>query len=320
MSTMRTDVDRLPAVRDRGVQLAAPGAGTVYPESVIEGHLTASGASWSVGEMGVLAEFHHHGATSMPDPLTVVTTGGAMRVGFQPDMTALAYETPSANPRLWNHGIAFCLSGERARMSGRTRLTEIGADAHAIFGEHLGHVLFDLGLGLRTADFLVRTDDEALIRILRKAEGHNWLEDAALNASLVAASPTRIVVSRLARIEVNNPIPQPAGVSPDGPHTHLLPALLSRRRVHDANIPMPPDVLPCLTLYPAHPARDAEGRERAFDAGFHDAFQALLAQFGNPEYLGGKQGMVSPDSRLVHLGRIIASRQRALREQAAESV
>lgn len=288
------------------------------PSPLVERHLTESAASWSVGEMGVLAEFHHHGPTWRPGPFTVATTGGSMSIDLQPGTIALAYETPSANPRLWNHGIALCLPADRARMAGRTRLTEIGADTGAIFAEQRDHVVFDLGLGLRTADFLVRTHDDVLIRILRKAEGHSWLDDGALNATIVAASPTRIVASRLARIEVANPIPQPAGVSPDGPHTHLLPALLRHHRVHDANIPVPRGVLPCLTLYPAHPVRDPEGRERAFDAGLHEAFQKLLAEFGDPEYLAGKQGRATGDSRLAHLGRIIGGRQQALLDLYAQ--
>lgn len=270
--------------------------------------------------MGVLAEFHHHGPTSLPGPLAVATAGGAMRVVLQPDTTVLAYETPSANSRLWNHGVVLCLPADRARMCGRVRLTEIGADTDAIFGAQRDHLLFDLGLGVCTADFLIRTDDAAMIRILRRAEGRSWFDDCALNASIVAASPSRILVSRLARIEVTNPIPRPAGVSPDGPHTHLLPALLRRHRVYDANIPVPRGVLPCLTLYPAHPARDPEGRERAFDPALHEAFQALLAQFGDPQYLAGKQGKTALDSRLAHLGRIIGGRQRALVDQYAEKI
>ena len=100
----------------------------------------------------------------------------------------------------------------------------------------------------------------------------------------------------------------------------MLPALLRRHRVYDANIPVPRGVLPCLTLYPAHPARDPEGRERAFDPALHEAFQALLAQFGDPQYLAGKQGKSALDSRLAHLGRIIGGRQRALFDQYAEKI
>ena len=315
---MFKDPHKPPAGPHHGLRYTAGGTRSVHTARLIEHHLTESAASWSVGELGALAEFHHHGPTSQPDPFTLATAGGAIRVDLEADTSALAYETPSANPRLWNHGIVLCLPASRARMAGRARLTEIGADTDAIFGAQRDQRLFDLGLGLCTADFLVRTDDAALIRTLRRAEGRSWFDDDALNATIVAASPTRILASRLARIEVTNPIPQPAGVSPDGPHTHLLPALLRRHRVYDANIPVPRGALPCLMLYPAHPARDPEGNERAFDAGLHEAFQALLAQFGDPQYLSGKQGKTCLDSRLAHLGRIVGGRQRALLDQYVE--
>lgn len=274
-------------------------------------HLADPTSSWSVGELGVLAEFHHHGPTLQPDAFTVVTGGGAIRIREHAGSVPLAYETPSANPRLWNHGVVFCLPAEAACMARRTCVTEIGVDAEAILQGSRGDVLFDLGLGLRTADFLVRTSDSALLGVLRAACGRRWIDDPALNHAIVAASPARVIVSRLARVEITNPIPAPGGVSPEGPHTHLLPSIMRRARVHDANIPVPAGMLPCLTLYPAHPARDAEGRERAFDAGLHLAYQELLHGLGHPEYLAAKAGDTDTDSRVAHLGRLIAKRQRA---------
>jgi hypothetical protein len=239
-----------------------------------------------------------------------------MRAHARDGVVPLAYETPSANPRLWNHGVVFCLPVEEACMSARTCVTELGVDSESILPEARGDILFDLGLGLRTADFMVRTGDAALLSVLRAACGRRWSDDPALNAAIVAASPARVIVSRLARVEITNPIPAPGGVSPDGPHTHLLPSIMRRARVHDANIPVPAGMLPCLTLYPAHPARDAEGRERAFDAGLHLAYQDLLKGFGHPEFLAAKKGDAQVDSRVAHLGRLIAKRQQAFLQAA----
>jgi len=279
-------------------------------------HLADPTSSWSVGELGVLAEFHHHGPTLQPDPYTVITGGGAIRIHERNDVVPLAYETPSANPRLWNHGVVFCLPAKAAGMARRTCVTEIGPDTDAILQGARSDVLFDLGLGMRTVDFMVRTGDAAMLRVMRAACGRRWIDDADLNNAIVAASPNRVIVSRLARVEISNAIPAPGGVSPDGPHTHLLPAIMRRARVHDANIPVPAGMLPCLTLYPAHPARDAEGRERAFDAGLHLAYQELLAGLGHPEYLAAKAGDANPDSRVAHLGRLIAKRQQAFLQAA----
>jgi hypothetical protein len=274
--------------------------------------LGCAASAWSVGELGVLAEFHHHGRTARPDATTVVAQGGAMRVAGDVEPMLLAYETPAANPRLWNHGIAFCLPESVARGAKRTTITTRGPDADAIDPAERDGELFDLGLGRITTDFLVRTRDPELIARLRDANGATWAADHGLQAAILRASPTRVLVSRLARVEVTNPIPPAGGVSPDGPHTHLLPGVMRRGRVHDANIPVPPGWLPCLTLYPPHPARDAEGRERAFDADAHERFQALLRQFGDRDYLAGKRGAGADDSHFARVGRLIAARQRAL--------
>jgi hypothetical protein len=266
-----------------------------------------------VGEFGVLAEFHHRKArTAGMGEYTVTTQGGAMRVTPRADARILAYETPSPNPRLWNHGIAFCLPEEKARMDCRTGVTELGPDDGAIFALARHEVLFDLGLARRSVNFCVRTADAALVDLLRGAQGHSVLERPDLNAAIVAAGPTRVVESRMARVEITNPIPAPGGVSPDGPHTHLMPNLIRRRRTHDANIPMPAGYLPCLTLYPSHPARDGEGRERPFDSRLHESYQRLLERYGDPDYVAAKRGAAVSPSRRESLGRLIAARQVAL--------
>ena len=318
---------------------------------LIDAHLQLSASSWSVGEFGVLAEFHHtqpeRGAI---DVRTVGAAGGALRIESDERMRdlglrVLAYETPSPNPRLWNHGIAFCLPENVALMDNRSGVTELGPDREAIFESDRNATLFDLGLGRRSLNFCVRSADPALIDVLRGASGAAVFDCPDLLAVLAAAGPTRVVLSRIARVEVSNPIPPPGGVSPEGPHTHLLPGLMKARRTHNASIPVPAGFLPCLTLYPAHPARDAEGRERAFDPRLHAAYQSLLERHGDAEFVAGKREVVDMEegaqplaqngegaqpraqngegaqprahsgggySRARNLGRLIAARQRAI--------
>ena len=87
--------------------------------------------------------------------------------------------------------------------------------------------------------------------------------------------------------------------------------------MHDASIPVPVGYLPCLTLYPAHPARDAEGRERPFGPAVHASYQRLLERYGDAEYVAAKQSAQVDDQagcRSAHLGHLIAARQRALLE------
>ncbi len=282
-------------------------------DQLVVEHLGEPTSSWSVGEFGVLAEFHQGAFTNViGDGWTARTQGGAIRVTPHAGVRVLAYETPSPNPRHWNHGIAFCLPEDVASMDRRTSIAELGPDRDAIFPEARDEILFDLGLGRRSINFCVRTSDGALIGLLRGARGRSLLEDPLLGAAVAAAGPVRVVESRTARIEVSNPIPPRDGVSPDGPHTHLLPGLMKSGRTHNANIPVPAGYLACLTLYPAHPARDTEGREHEFDAGMHAAYQQLLERFGDPDYVAAKRSSAPPRSRKESLGQLIAARQRAL--------
>ena len=211
---------------------------------VLSGQLALPTTSWSMGEFGALGEFHHHGASSLTD-LTLDATAGSLSIDHRP-CTAIAYETISGRPGRWLQGMALCLPAEKARMNRRQVITGLGLDNDAVRGEDRSAWLFDLGLGLRTVDFCVRTADPSLLQILRNAEGSALLPDQSLFERLRQASPHRVVLSRLARLEVRSLIPPGGQASPPGAHTHLLPHLLHRRRAHSANVPVPAHLLPCL--------------------------------------------------------------------------
>jgi hypothetical protein len=98
---------------------------------------------------------------------------------------------------------------------------------------------------------------------------------------VVPASPHRVFVSRMGRIEVFQPIPSSDGRSPDGPHTHVLPKLLQHKRTHAATEQIPAGFVPCAHLYPAHPIKDAFGRTVPFDKKRHANFQEMLHRFGD---------------------------------------
>jgi hypothetical protein len=73
--------------------------------------------------------------------------------------------------------------------------------------------------------------DTATRAALREGVGEKLLEPGNPAAAAMArASPTRIFVSALARLEVHQPIPPPGGRSPSGPHSHLLPGRLAEGR------------------------------------------------------------------------------------------
>jgi hypothetical protein len=266
---------------------------------LVAAHLADPASGWSIGASGVLAEFMRDAAEPCErDRFQALTARGAIRVDPNADLAALAYEVLSAQPGLWHHGVLFSRPAATAALPVRTVVTELGRDRDAIGDEDRSAVLFDLGLGSSAFAFCVRTSNAALLRTLRHAAGGGFLAAGPeLAATLVAASPHRVAISRVARIEVYQPIAAEGGATPSGPHTHLMPRLLRPARIASANIPLAPGRLAGLTLYPPHPAKDEAGARKPFSHPEHAAFQRLLAAFGDPSSVAAKYGLVAAVER-----------------------
>lgn len=251
-----------------------------HVERLVRDHLDDPESSFSMGSLGAIAEFHRdRDEPAIRDGPIVVTARGAIRVVRDGRVVARAYESPSSHRSRWRHGVVLCLPEACAAGAVRSALTEIGPDRDAVREQDRGAVLFDMGLGARNVDFCIRTADETLIRLLRAHAGRSVLEPGSrVMPALLDASPHRIAITRLGRIEVYQPIGRVR--TPEGPHTHVLPKLLASGRTHTTAIPVPEGHLPCLDLYPAHPALGPDGRDKPFDAKAHAAFQALLAVWG----------------------------------------
>ena len=287
----------------------------------IAAHLADPSSGFTIGSLGAIAEFfrdHDEPTEGADNALRVVTARGAIRVELRDEVLPLAYETLSTRMGLWQHGVLFCLPETSGRGVQRTVITELGPDAGAVRPCDRGAVLFDLGLGQRNVDFCVRTADAGLIAILRSQAGGSV--GPIMNA-LIDASPHRVALAALGRIEVYQPIDRKR--SPDGPHAHVLAPLLKTGRTHSANVPVPDGYVPCLALYPAHPLFDIQGRARSFDAARHRAFQAILSDWGDGRYVAEKRRVeeamqngaapssyAQPSSRLERLALRIAVRQR----------
>ena len=139
----------------------------------------------------------------------------------------------------------------------------------------------------------MRIGDRGLAARLREHTGRAVFEPGnPAMGMILAANPHRVFISRLGRIEVYQPIPPPSGKSPEGPHTHVLPKLLKSGRTHPATEPVPDGLVPCAHLYPPHPARDALGEARPFDATHHHAFQQMMAACGDPVTMAIKRRVV----------------------------
>ena len=261
-------------------------------QQILWRYLRDARASFSVGSYGAVAEFHRRSdeplAFEDAESLCVITTRGGIRISNHAQMFALAYETLSRRRERWQQGVVFCLPEAMATRSRRRVLSEIGPDFDALRARERGHVLFDLGLNARNVDFCVRTADPALLAALRKSLGTSVLDPAnSVLATLIEADPHRVVLSSAARAEVYQPIGRE--VTPEGPHTHVLPKLLRTGRTHSANVPVPKGLRPVLSLHPPNPAFDALGEDTAFDAPAHREFSELLERWGLPEYRVEKQ-------------------------------
>jgi hypothetical protein len=126
----------------------------------------------------------------------------------------------------------------------------LGEDVDAIAGGDRPEQLVELGLGLAGVSFCVRVDDD-LLGLLRLVEGRPLEKALAeVGSLLVERSPTRVVRTPLGRAEIATPIPTADGASPDGSHTHLLPALLELGRALPAGIALPPTFVPGAVFYP----------------------------------------------------------------------
>ncbi len=274
-----------------------PAAAPALLANTLAAALRDAGTGWSLGVLGAIAEFSH-GAAQMPadGALCLRTPAGALCIAAPPpEARLLAWEEPAQDRRLWRQAAALCLPAAEADIGGADRLRCLGPDADAPDPAQRGALLFDTGAGFPHLRACIRTGDPALIALLRAAEGEPILASGghAAAAAIIAASPPRVFLSRLARLEVYQPIPGAHDRAPEGPHTHVQPALLRHGRPHAATRPLPEGWVSCLEFYPANPLHDILARPTGFDAAAHAGFQALLARFGLPSLLAEKDRLAA---------------------------
>ena len=218
------------------LRLTPDGIVDLVHEALVDG-----GGGWSMGVQGALAEFAvvvgERPAVRRTGPggrtVEAATAGGGIRLAISDDTVAFADGEDTV-----------VLAVPRAGLPAATaRVSAAPADPEALRPEDAQAVLVDLGVGHSVAAFCVRTADPELLAALRSVEGRPWREALdAVGHRIVAGSPHRIVTGPLGRIEVYNPIPQEWGASPEGCHTHLLPALLATGREVAEGAELPPQL------------------------------------------------------------------------------
>jgi len=250
-------IDERPQVTGSETTARERARSLVSLRTLVAAQLASPQGAWSLGTFGAVAEFQRDpDEAAEHEGLSVVTARGAIAVELPPDVVAVAYERRGGHG--WPHGIAFCLPQASALGSRRRVLTEVGPDRAALRESDRDAILFDLGLGAAQCDCLVRLRGARDLARLRAVCGADLLGgDGALLGELAAMNPQRVFVSPLGRIEVFQPVPAPGGVSPEGPHTHVLPRLLKTRRTHPATLALPDGLVPCLELHTPAPVSAA---------------------------------------------------------------
>ncbi len=208
------------------------------PAEIIRHHLVDPRHGWSIGTYGALGEFtYDHDEPDLAVDLTALTVRsrrGALTIvsleGVQP--VALIDETGCTRE------IAFCTARTQAQ---RTLITSLGDN------------VFDVGVGAPHIDLLVRLapGDAETAAALQASIGRSlFAAGTPAGAAIARSSPTRILASAIAKLEVHQRIPPPGGRSPDGPHTHLLPKLLARGLTRKPGRSLPDGLYCGLSLYP----------------------------------------------------------------------
>ena len=259
---------------------------------ILQSHLMDEKAGWSMGSFGAIAEFHQDKGEYLeadaPALYVRATRRGAIRLNAAmiEHIAPIAYETLSPKPHRWSHALALCLPQRDAVGNGRNTLTELGPDEEAVRPVDRRAILFDMGLALPQCDFCIRTEHPDLLAVLRENAGRNLFDPAnPASDAILKAHPHRVALTRIGRVEVFQKIggPDTGGVSPPGPHTHLLPQLLKARRTHSANAPIPEHLVPLGYLHPANPVMDCMGLDTEFDIDDHARFQSLYDRFARPD-------------------------------------
>lgn len=214
--------------------------------------LEAGRGTWVMGVVGAVAEFTaipgERVEVSQPgDEIVAQTRNGALRMTIDDNVRALTFDPADVTvaPR-----ILLAVKRECGRLPVAPGVTNLGRDEDSLMREAEDQ-LFDLGLGRKEARFCVRLGDAQARSALDGAVGLPFGEALPkIGAALVSASPTRVVETTLGRIEVRGRIPPPDAVSPDGPHTHLLPDHLATDRSLPVGMDLPRAYFPGAIFYP----------------------------------------------------------------------
>lgn len=228
----------------------------------------------SLGEFGAVGQFPRGPRISIDigtDHVVITTETARMKLKRRDSLRPIAFETLSSDPFGWNIVIALCLPFQEADMSARTRWSALGPDTDAIDPAARNMACFDMGIGTKYADILVRPSSPAARRFCGVSVGKEIVAD------MLAGLPSDedwIFATGLGRLETSHAV-----------RRHILPQLLSKGTTHVKDAPIPDGYVPVGYAFPLNPRKatteDAENH--------HDAWERTLDRFGEPELVRWKR-------------------------------
>ncbi len=224
------------------------------PEDALAGIAMLAKAPGAVLVMGVEGAVGEFTATAggnvltrqFGDVLELHTAGGRARLVAHPGLRVFAGPGRTA------------LTLHRSRLLPMPSLiTELGADRDAMREGDRALPLVDLGLGRPGFRFTVRLSDPALLDLARRHCGRSLFDEAGeLIDALIAAAPTRVLITPLGRVEVDGPIDR---IDRVGPATHLLPEQRSSDRPLRSGPALPEAYAPLALVLVPEAARLPQG-------------------------------------------------------------
>ena len=258
---------------------------------ILSQYLKKNDYAVSIGGLGAIAEYESSNfeveSTDSKIKIKSRNEHGAFLGEISSKSGIYARESLTNEKRLWNREIIITEKIASPTLGNISKLKEIGKDENALEKKGAEQLLFDLGVGLENCNFCVRTDDKNLISMMRAYLGEKVATpNHPLLKSIIENSPTRVVTSKTARVEVYQKIAQTR--TPAGPHTHLLPKLLNKEITQPNKNKIPPGELPVLNFHPKRVSRhDPIGAISCQN------FDRLLKRFGEAAYVKAKTRAIS---------------------------
>lgn len=214
--------------------------------------LTERRGTWVMGVLGAVAEYtfadgEETHVSQSGHELIAKTRNGAMRMTIDDDIRALTFDPRGIQeePR-----VVLAVKRERGRLPVSSVIKDLEEDTNGILPAEDTR-LFDLGLGRKEARFCVRVGSGRARDALSKARDLSFHQALPhISGPLLSESPDRVIETALGRIEVQGHILPPNGLSPNGPHTHLLPDQLAIGRALPVGMDLPRAYLPGAIFYP----------------------------------------------------------------------